>query len=86
MSRAHGPARACTRAGARAGAVGVLAVLLVSCAGEQDVTGVPQADPGMGHVHGVGVDPASGDVLAATHTGLFLLRDGWAPRRVAERW
>ncbi|MFC3689227.1 F510_1955 family glycosylhydrolase [Aquipuribacter hungaricus] len=86
MSRAHGPTRALTRVGARAGSVGVLVVLLVGCAGEQDDGAASMSDPGMGHVHGVGVDPAGGDVLAATHTGLFALRDGWAPRRVADRW
>lgn len=67
--------------------LGSLVLLLAGCAGGQE-GGDPAAgplDPGMGHVHGLGVDPASGDVLAATHTGLFRLGDG-EPVRVADRW
>lgn len=74
--------------------LGSLALLLAGCAGEQE-DGDPAAgftDPGMGHVHGLGVDPTSGDVLVATHTGLFRLsqdqqdqQDG-QPVRVADRW
>lgn len=68
--------------------LGVLALLLAGCAGGQG-GGDPAAgftDPGMGHVHGLGVDAASGDVLAATHTGLFRLSEGEQPVRVANRW
>lgn len=73
------------------GAVAVL--LLAACSGEQEGTGGTAAadrsgatdDPGMGHVHGLGVDRASGDVLVATHTGLFRVRNGAEPQRVADR-
>lgn len=43
-------------------------------------------DPGMTHVHGLGVDPADGTLYAATHRGLFVLVPGQAPRRIADRW
>lgn len=68
--------------------LGSPALLLVGCAGGQE--GDDQAagftDPGMGHVHGVGVDPTSGDVLAATHNGLLRLGEDEPPVRVADRW
>lgn len=47
----------------------------------------PTAQPGasndlpVGHVHGVGVDPAGGSVLVASHTGLYRA-DGGVARRV----
>ncbi len=65
----------------------VVSLLLVGCSGEQEGRGsVPgPTDPGMGHVHGLGTDGPNGDVLAATHTGLFRLREGVEPERVADR-
>ena len=68
--------------------LGSLVLLLAGCAGGQG-DGEPAAgftDPGMGHVHGLGIDATSGDVLAATHTGLFRLGEGGQPVRVADRW
>ena len=44
-------------------------------------------DPGVVHVHGLGVDPADGVLYAATHSGLFRLpEDGGKPTRVANRY
>jgi hypothetical protein len=40
---------------------------------------VPQ-DPGVIHVHGLGINPRDGALYAATHTGLFVIRDGAATR------
>jgi DNA-binding beta-propeller fold protein YncE len=40
------------------------------------------SDPGMMHVHGLGVDPADGALYAATHTGLFRIPSGGAATRV----
>ena len=54
--------------------------------GEETFTGVPFADPGPIHVHGLGINPADGSLFIATHTGLF--RVGAASRkavRVADR-
>ena len=42
-------------------------------------------DPGLVHVHGLGINPADGTLFAATHTGLFTVRDG-AASRVADRY
>lgn len=42
-------------------------------------------DAAMGHVHGLGVDPADGTLYAATHFGLFRIDDDSAVR-VADRW
>jgi len=36
----------------------------------------------LAHVHGLGVDPASGDLYAGTHYGLIRLPDGAEPTRV----
>ena len=37
-------------------------------------------DPGVVHVHGLGVNPRDGALVAATHTGLFVVGDGTATR------
>jgi hypothetical protein len=42
-------------------------------------------DPGVVHVHGLGINPRDGALFAATHTGLFAIRDGTATR-VTERF
>ena len=44
-------------------------------------------EPGVVHVHGLGVDPADGELYAATHSGLFRLpEDGSEATRVANRY
>lgn len=42
-------------------------------------------DPGVVHVHGLGVNPADGALYAATHTGLFRLDDDGRVERIADR-
>lgn len=42
------------------------------------------ADPGMEHIHGIGIDPGDGAIYAGTHHGLFRISDGRATR-VADR-
>jgi hypothetical protein len=37
-------------------------------------------DPGVVHVHGLGINPRDGALFAATHTGLFVIGDGTATR------
>jgi len=74
-----------------AGAVGLVAagVVLRSSFGTNGVgafTGVPFADPGPIHVHGLGVNPADGSLFIATHTGLFrVAADSRRAVRVADR-
>jgi hypothetical protein len=62
------------------------ALVLAGCGNDQPTT--PSAsvaeDPGLVHVHGLGINPADGTLHAATHTGLFTVRDG-AGHRVADR-
>lgn len=43
------------------------------------------AEPGFGHIHGLGLNPADGHVYAATHHGVFQLDDGDA-QRVADHY
>ena len=43
-------------------------------------------DPGVAHVHGLGVNPASGEVYAATHTGVFRISKDGAATRIADRY
>lgn len=47
--------------------------------------GPPAAEAGFGHVHGLGLNPADGQVYAATHYGVFRLDDS-GPVRVADRY
>ena len=48
---------------------------------------LPQLDfePGVVHVHGLGVDPSDGVLYAATHSGLFRIPATGEPTRVANR-
>ena len=71
------------------------AVIVVTAAGRLPWSSRPPAqavdafpDPGLIHVHGLGVDPADGALYAATHGGLFRLPDpsSGAAVRVADRW
>ena len=69
-------------------AIALLATLvLVGCG--SDPPAAPSAsvadDPGLVHVHGLGINPADSTLYAATHTGLFAVRDG-AGQRVANRY
>lgn len=43
-------------------------------------------DPGLEHVHGLGVNPADGALYAATHYGLFRLPERGTANRVADRY
>ncbi len=56
-----------------------------SAAGSPGSTGFQGTDPGVAHVHGLGVDPADGVLYAATHYGLFRLPEQGKATRVAGR-
>jgi hypothetical protein len=68
-------------------AIALLATLVLAGCGSNPPA-APSAsvaeDPGLIHVHGLGINPADGTLYAATHTGLFTVRDG-AGHRVANR-
>ncbi len=65
-------------------------VLLWSSSGKETAeifAGVPFADPGPVHVHGLGINPADGSLFIATHTGLFRVgKDSQKAVRVAARY
>lgn len=64
-------------------AIGLLAAVVLAGCGS-DPPAPPSAsvadDPGLIHVHGLGINPADGTLYAATHTGLFAVRDGAGER------
>ncbi|MFD3959240.1 MULTISPECIES: hypothetical protein [Streptomyces] len=79
------PARIPRRRQRAAALLAAAAVLLAACTSPDTETGTPAADPGTGHLHGLGVDPADGAVYAAGHLGVFRLSGGKAVR-VADRY
>lgn len=62
----------------------VLVLLATSCGGREAGSASEPGDPGLGHIHGIGVDPADQTLYVASHFGLFRVRDGRATR-VADR-
>jgi hypothetical protein len=69
-------------------ALGVVA----ACGGAEQASSPPppaaaEDDPGFGHVHGLGVNPADGMLYAATHYGVWRIPpDGGDPIRIAGRY
>lgn len=62
-----------------------LAVLATGCA--QDPTDAPSSDDTeVGHIHGLGIDPADDALYVATHFGLFRVDESGLPTRVADRF
>lgn len=59
----------------------------VSACGGGDAQNRPssESDQVIGHVHGIGVDPADGRLFIAGHFGVFTV-EGGRPTRVADRW
>lgn len=68
----------------RRGACLVLAAALAGCGGqERPALETAGSDPGLVHIHGLGVNPADGALYIATHTGLFRIAEGArTPERV----
>jgi hypothetical protein len=68
-----------------------IATAAIGCGSEDDATSqgsstAASGDPGPVHVHGLGVDPADGALLIATHTGLYrAAEDERTARRVGDR-
>lgn len=58
----------------------VCIALLAGCGGEDDARHVA-----LGHVHGLGVNPADGTLLAASHHGLFRVTGTSEPQQIAGR-
>ncbi|MGW4471301.1 F510_1955 family glycosylhydrolase [Nonomuraea sp. NPDC004354] len=66
-------------------AAAVAAALVAATAACGTGSQAPGRDPGVGHIHGLGVDPADGAVYVAGHYGLFRVKDGRSVERVAGR-
>ncbi|WP_395110192.1 F510_1955 family glycosylhydrolase [Actinomadura sp. SCN-SB] len=62
-----------------------LAIALTACGGDPPPRTPGAADPGTGHVHGVGVDPSDGAVYIAAHYGVFKIVNAARADRVAGR-
>lgn len=43
-------------------------------------------DPGVTHIHGLGINSANGDVYAATHMGVFRITEDGEATRIADRY
>lgn len=83
----RGPRRA-PRTISRATLAAATIVVLAACGqataprGGEDDGG---SDPGLAHIHGLGVDPADGTLYAAGHHGVFRVPTDGAPERIADR-
>ncbi|MFC6695665.1 F510_1955 family glycosylhydrolase [Nocardioides daphniae] len=61
-------------------------ILAAGCSSETP-TQVPSPDATeVGHIHGLGIDPADDTLYVATHFGLFHVTDDEEPTRVADRY
>ncbi len=87
-TRPPAPSRAARMDGliATVAAIGVLAavvaVVVFATRGGEGPSTAADGPVELAHVHGLGVDPASGDLYAGTHYGLIRLPEGGAPTRV----
>lgn len=68
--------------GVASAAIAAVLVFRGNDEGNEGVAGIPPADPGPVHVHGLGVNPADGTLFIATHTGLYRVQQR---ERKAER-
>ena len=64
------------------------AALLTGACAKGTTTTAPTADEdtSVGHIHGLGVDPADDSLYVATHFGLFHIDESGRPSRVADRY
>ncbi|CAL9617926.1 hypothetical protein SUDANB176_05777 [Streptomyces sp. enrichment culture] len=77
-------ARILWRRGRAAAALAAAGLLLAACSTPRTGPDPASPDPGTGHLHGLGIDPADDTVYAAGHHGVFRLGGGRAVR-VADR-
>ena len=66
-----------------AGALAVLAVLVVVVR-DDDSPRTASSSGGVAHVHGLGINPADGDLYAATHLGLYRVPASGKAQRVGD--
>ncbi|TMR95777.1 WD40/YVTN/BNR-like repeat-containing protein [Nonomuraea basaltis] len=70
---------------AAAAALAILALVASACGQPQPSSAPEPDDPGIGHIHGLGVDPADGALYLAGHYGLFKVTSVETAQRVAGR-
>ncbi|MTE22098.1 exo-alpha-sialidase [Streptomyces sp. TRM43335] len=68
-----------------------LAAVLTGCSGGSDEPAGPSSDghshasePGVSHIHGLGVNPGDGKLYVATHHGVIAVDDKGSSRRVSD--
>lgn len=62
------------------------AIAATGCGDREQAASQGPADPGLIHIHGLGVNPADQSLYIATHTGLFRVGEGeQRPQRVGDR-
>lgn len=72
--------------GALVAAIAVLVTLVMfGSSGDDGSSTAAGAPVELEHVHGLGLDPANGDLYAGSHYGLIRLPEGGEPTRVADR-
>ena len=93
MTKKNRSARRATRSGATpyivvAGlaATAALVWVLGNSGGEAPDQARPGDDPGVAHVHGLGVNPADASLYVATHTGAFRIPDEGQAERVGSSY
>ncbi|MFD8564991.1 F510_1955 family glycosylhydrolase [Streptosporangium canum] len=73
----------------RLGAAAAVLVLVLTACGQAEHPAAQSPggadDPGIGHVHGLGIDPADGALYVAGHFGLFRVKSAESAERVAGR-
>ena len=63
------------------------ATLLTGACAKNTPTNAPSGDDtSVGHIHGLGIDPADDSLYVATHLGLFHVDESGRPSRVADRY
>lgn len=71
----------------RAAALAAMTLLVAACGPTQQPAPTrPADDDAIGHIHGLGIDPADDSLYVATHYGLFHVDRTGDPTRVADRW
>lgn len=75
------------RTGLATATLALTTALLAAGCSKETPTQVPSADEAeVGHIHGLGIDPADDTLYVATHFGLFHVKDDEEPTRVADRY
>jgi hypothetical protein len=71
----------------RLAALVLIPLVLAGCGTSTEDRSSEDADDAhlIGHVHGLGINPADGALYVAGHYGVFRIEDG-TPERVADRW